>query len=264
MFRSFRNCFTALARADGWYRGRANVRTRPTPSETLPAAARSAIAGAKPGVLDADNTRVLLDAHKVPLVSETTVQSAAAAVAVANELSFPVVMKLASPDFPHKSDAGLVRLGVEDSDAAKAAYVSLVDRGRKLDPTAQIDGVLVQEMITDGVEMIVGITRDEVLGHAVMVGMGGIFTEVYADTAVRPLPVDEQDVWDMLHELRGFPLLDGARGRPKLDSRAFVRTVLAVAKLAGGLGDRLVELDLNPVLVRTKGAVAVDALVVLG
>jgi acyl-CoA synthetase (NDP forming) len=93
--------------------------------------------------------------------------------------------------------------------------------------------------------------------------MGGIFTEVYADTAVRPLPVDEEDVWAMLRSLRGFPLLDGARGRAKLDTKALVRTVLTVAKLAAGLGDRLTELDLNPVLVRQKGAVAVDALIVL-
>jgi acyl-CoA synthetase (NDP forming) len=229
----------------------------------MPAAARAALAAAKPGVLDADRSRELLSAFKVPLVREATALSAAAAVAFATDFEYPVVMKLASPDFPHKSDAGLVRLGVEDAPAAKRAYVELVDRARKLDTTARIDGVLVQQMITDGVEVIVGITRDEVLGHAVLVGLGGIFTEVYADTSVRPLPVDETDVWEMLHELKGFPLLDGARGRPKLDTKALVRTVLATTRLATALGDRLVELDLNPVLVRTRGVVAVDALVVL-
>jgi acetate---CoA ligase (ADP-forming) len=263
MFRSFRNCFAALSRADAWRTGRARVRARSAPKHTVPKEAASVLAGAKSGVLDADGTRALLTAYKIPLARETTAQSAATAVAIATDFGYPVVMKLASPDFPHKSDLGLVRLGVEDATAAKAAYVSLVDRGRKLDTTAQIDGVLVQEMITDGVEIIVGITRDEVLGHAVLVGMGGIFTEVYADTSVRPLPVDEEDVWEMLRELRGFPLLDGVRGRPKLDTRALVRTVLATAKLAAGLGDRLTELDLNPVLVRTKGAVAVDALIVV-
>jgi acyl-CoA synthetase (NDP forming) len=264
LFRSFRNCFTALARADAWRRGRADVRPRASKPVALPAAARTAIDGADGGVLDADRTRALLDAFKVPLVREATVQSAANAVAAATDMGFPVVMKLASPDFPHKSDAGLVRLDVDGSDAVKAAYVELVDRGRRLDPSARIDGGLVQQMIDDGVEMIVGVTRDPVLGHAVLVGMGGIYTEIYADTAVRPLPVDEDDVWGMLRGLRGFPLLDGARGRAKLDVRALVRTVLTVAKLAAAAGDRLVELDLNPVLVRTKGAVAVDALVVLG
>jgi acyl-CoA synthetase (NDP forming) len=254
LFRSFRNCFAALARTNEWRDASARMRVRTSPSTAVPGAVKSALVDAKSGVLDAERTRSLLTAYKVPLARESTALSAAAAVAIAGDFGYPVVMKLASPDFPHKSDAGLVRLGIEDSDAAKAAYVELVDRGRKIAATAQIDGVLVQEMITDGVEMIVGVTRDPVLGHAVLVGMGGIFTEVYADTAVRPLPVDEYDVWEMLRSLRGFPLLDGARGRPKLDTRALVRTVLAVAQLTAGLGDRLAELDLNPVLVRTKGA----------
>jgi acyl-CoA synthetase (NDP forming) len=263
LFRSFRNCFAALARANDWRARRSQIRERPEPITAQPAAAKAALATAKDGVLAADAVRTLLSAYKVPLAREATAQSAAGAVAIATEFGYPVVMKLASPDFPHKSDLGLVRLDVEDADAVKVAYVELVDRGRKLGPTAQIDGVLVQEMITDGVEMIVGVTRDPVLGPAVLVGLGGIFTEVYADTAVRPLPIDEADVWEMLHSLRGFPLLDGARGRPKLDTRAFVRTVLAVARLAAGVGDRLAELDCNPVLVRRRGAVAVDALVVL-
>lgn len=263
LFRSFRNCFMAMARANTWRARRSQLRDRPIPDRTLPAAATQALAGAKAGVLDADNTRTLLHAFDIPLAGEATAQSAAAAVAIANDFGYPVVMKLASPDFPHKSDLGLVRLGVDDPEAVRTTYVELVDHGRKLDPTARIDGVLVQEMITDGVEIIIGITRDDVLGHAVLVGMGGIFTEVYADTAVRPLPVDETDIWEMLHELKGFPLLDGARGRPKLDTPALVRTVQATARLATALGDRLTELDLNPVLVRTNGVTAVDALVVL-
>jgi acetyltransferase len=221
------------------------------------------LAESKDGVLDADRARTLLDAFKIPLAREATAQSAASAAAIANDFGYPVVMKIASPDFPHKSDAGLVRLGVPNAAATKANYVELVDRARKLDPAARIDGVLVQEMITDGVEVIIGVTRDEVLGHAILVGVGGIFTEIFADTSVRPLPVDETDVWQMLHELKGFALLDGARGRPKLDTKALVRTVLATAKMATALDDRLAELDLNPVLVRRKGVAAVDALVVL-
>lgn len=264
LFRSFRNCFMALARFDTWRAGNESLRPREGARPTIPATAKATLADAKAGVLDATNTRALLGAFKIPMASEDTARSAAAAAALGTDFGYPVAMKIASPDFPHKSDAGLVRLGVPSASAAKAAYIELVDRARKLDATARIDGVLVQEMITDGVEVIIGITRDEVLGHAILVGMGGIFTEIFADTAVRPLPVDEADVWAMLRELKGLPLLEGARGRAKLDTKALVRTVLATAKLASALGDRLAELDLNPVLVRKKGVAAVDALVVLG
>jgi acetate---CoA ligase (ADP-forming) len=263
LFRSFRNCFGALARFERWRSGNATLRTRAAAPSAVPVAARQSVASAASGVLDADRTRALVQAFKIPLAREATAQSAAAAAAIATEFGYPVVMKIASPDFPHKSDAGLVRLGVSSASAAKATYVELVDRARKLDATARIDGVLLQEMITDGVEVIIGITRDEVLGHAILVGMGGIFTEIFADTSVRPLPVDEADVWDMLGELKGLPLLEGARGRPRLDTKALVRTVLATARLATALGDQLEELDLNPVLVRRKGVAAVDALVVL-
>jgi acyl-CoA synthetase (NDP forming) len=263
MFRSFRNCFAALARVNNWREANETLRVRAPAVRALPAAAKAVLAESKDGVLDADRARTLLDAFKIPLAREATAQSAASAAAIANDFGYPVVMKIASPDFPHKSDAGLVRLGVPNAAATKANYVELVDRARKLDPAARIDGVLVQEMITDGVEVIIGVTRDEVLGHAILVGVGGIFTEIFADTSVRPLPVDETDVWQMLHELKGFALLDGARGRPKLDTKALVRTVLATAKMATALDDRLAELDLNPVLVRRKGVAAVDALVVL-
>jgi acyl-CoA synthetase (NDP forming) len=149
---------------------------------------------------------------------------------------------------------------------ARKAYDELMDRARKANPKAQLDGVLVQEMVTDGTECIVGVTRDPALGPAVMVGLGGIFAEILEDVAVRPIPFDRKDAEDMVRSLKGFPLLDGARGRPKADVKALVEVLLAVQKLAVACGPRLAELDLNPVLVRAqgKGAVAVDSLVVTG
>ena len=120
-------------------------------------------------------------------------------------------------------------------------------------------------MVTGGTEMIVGVTRDPTLGPAVMVGTGGVFTEVLADTAVRPLPLDDADAHEMVRSLKGFPLLDGARGRPPADVDALVQVIMSTAHLATALGDRLAELDLNPVVVldRGKGAVVVDHLMVL-
>jgi acetate---CoA ligase (ADP-forming) len=120
----------------------------------------------------------------------------------------------------------------------------------------------VQQMAAAGTEMIVGITHDSQLGAAVMVGTGGIFAEVLRDVAVRPLPLDERDAREMIDSLRGVALLRGARGQAPGDIDALVRVILGVARLATACGDRLVELDLNPVIVSAAGAVAVDALVV--
>jgi acyl-CoA synthetase (NDP forming) len=173
-------------------------------------------------------------------------------------------MKIASADFPHKSDAGLVRLGVGSPAEARRVFTELMAAAAEADPEARLDGVLVQEMVTDGAECIVGLTRDPALGPAVMVGLGGIFAEILEDVAVRPIPFDRKDAEDMVRSLKGFPLLDGARGRRKADVKALVDVVLAVQKLAVAAGERVAELDLNPVLVRAagRGAVAVDSLVI--
>jgi acyl-CoA synthetase (NDP forming) len=263
MFRSFRNCFTALERAVRWDSERSARRERPTASSEMPERARSALENVKPGVLDATRTRELLAAFSVPWPQESTARTAADASIAAANIGFPVVMKLESPSFPHKSDVGLVRVGVRDAAEAEACFEELMRTARSLDPTAPVEGALVQQMVSDGVELIVGVTSDETLGHALLIGMGGIFTEIYSDTSVRPLPVDELDVLEMLRELRGFPLLEGARGRPPVDIGAVVEVALTTAALATALGDRLEELDLNPLLAMPDGAVAVDALVVL-
>jgi acyl-CoA synthetase (NDP forming) len=190
------------------------------------------------------------------------VTSADAAVDAASSFGYPVVMKIASADFPHKSDVGLVKVGVGDAEAVRATYAELVGRAAQVDPAARVDGVLVQQMASDGVEMIVGITHDSQLGAAVMVGTGGIFAEVLRDVAVRPLPVDITDAREMVESLRGHALLKGARGRPPADIDALVDVVMAVARLASTCGDRIAELDLNPVIVNAGGAVAVDSLIV--
>jgi acyl-CoA synthetase (NDP forming) len=172
-------------------------------------------------------------------------------------------MKIASPDFPHKSDLGLVRLDVATTGQAQALYTELVTRATRANRKAVIEGVQIQQQVVGGVEMIVGVTRDPVYGPAVLVGTGGVFAEVLSDATVRPLPLDRRDAEEMVKSLRGHALLRGARGQAKADVKALVDVVLAVARLAAACGDRLVELDLNPVVVLPRGAVAVDSLVVL-
>jgi acetate---CoA ligase (ADP-forming) len=264
MFRSFRNCFAALHNFARYQEASSTFRVRRKMSTKLPPEAAAALAEASPsgGPLGTDASRRLLEAFGVPLAGEGLAHSAAEAARLARSIGFPVVMKIASPDVPHKSDVGLVRLDVATAAQASAIYTEFVARARKLNRKARIDGVQIQEQVVGGVEMIVGVTNDPVYGPSVLVGTGGVFAEVLKDVTVRPLPLDRRDAEDMVKSLRGYALLQGARGQARADVKALVDVVLAVARLAGACGERLAELDLNPVVVRAHGAVAVDSLVV--
>jgi acyl-CoA synthetase (NDP forming) len=264
IFRSFRNCFQALRSFHDHQAAAPGFRPRPPVRARLAASGAAALAANEAGPLDADAARELLASFAVPMAREAVVTTAAAAARTASSYGYPVVMKIASADFPHKSDAGLVRLGVSSPAEVRRAFSELMAAAAAANPRARLDGVLVQEMVTDGTECIVGLTRDPALGPAVMVGLGGIFAEILEDVAVRPIPFDRRDADDMVRSLKGFPLLDGARGRRRADVKALVDVVLAVQKLAVATGERVAELDLNPVLVRAagRGAVAVDSLVI--
>jgi acyl-CoA synthetase (NDP forming) len=262
LFRSFRNCFGAIRAWQTHRQRREGWRERAAAVPRLPAAARRVLADAS-GTLPPGAGGELLRAFGLPLVREAIVTSAAEAARDAKRIGFPVALKLASPDFPHKTDLGLVELGVSSPAQARRTYETLLRRGRRADRKARIDGVQIQQMAGDGVELLVGVTRDPILGPAVTVGMGGVFTEILADVAVRPVPLDLRDAREMLASLRGAALLRGARGRPGVDLRALERLIVQLGKLAAALGDRLVELDLNPVIARPDGLVIVDQLVVL-
>ncbi len=264
MFRSFRNCFGALRNFARYREASTHFRARKKMSTKLPAAAAAALSEASPdgGPLGADASRRLFEAFAVPLAGEGLAHTAAEAGRLAKSIGFPVVMKIASPDFPHKSDAGLVKLGVDSAGQASTVYAELVTRAKKANGKARIEGVQIQQQLVGGVEMIVGVTHDPAYGPAVLVGTGGVFAEILKDVTVRPLPLDRRDAEEMVKSLRGYALLLGARGQARADVKALVDVVLAVARMATACGDTLVELDLNPVVVQQRGAVAVDSLVV--
>ena len=259
LFRSFRGCFAALAAYHNYQRHRAAFRVRPPLPDAVPEAAETGLGVPKP------DTGAVLRAFGLPLVAGEVAASAGDARAVAERIGLPVAVKIASAEFPHKSDAGLVVLGLDTLNGVEQAAQSVLDRARAAAPDAVVDGVEVQQMVSGGTEMIVGVTRDPTLGPAVMVGTGGVFAEVLADTSVRPLPIDETDAYEMIRSLQGFALLDGARGRPPADVDALAQVILSTATLATALGHRLSELDLNPVVVldRGEGAVVVDHLMFL-
>ena len=259
-FRSFGKCMRALG-ARKRYIAQHRLYHRPeTPVRPLSAPSHEALL--RGGVLGAADASALLAEAGIFLAGERLVQTADEAAAAAEAMGFPVVLKLMSPDIPHKTDKGLVKLGIGSADEARAIAADLLERGRTLAGQGIIDGLLVQDQVPQGVEMIVGLTQDAQFGPSLTIGAGGIHTEIMRDAATAPLPVTENDVREMIAGLRMAPLLDGVRGAKPADKEGLVRLACAVGALGRSCGAALAELDLNPVVVLPDRAVAVDALVV--
>ncbi|MBI3372572.1 MAG: acetate--CoA ligase family protein [Betaproteobacteria bacterium] len=179
-------------------------------------------------------------------------------------LSGPLAAKMISPDASHKSDVGGVRLGLADAASATAAVREMEALARALE--LRLDGVLVEEMSPAGVELVIGGVIDARFGPVVMLGLGGVFVEIFGDTAFRVCPIDRIDAREMIDELRGAPLLRGARGRKPVDEARIVAALLAVGGEGGLLVElegEIAELDINPLIVSEGSALACDARIVL-
>ncbi|MCC5969081.1 MAG: acetate--CoA ligase family protein [Pararhodobacter sp.] len=200
----------------------------------------------------------------LPFPPEISATSADDAAQAADELGVPLAMKILSPDIQHKSDIGGVALNVHGAQDARAAYERLIAAAAQHAPKARIDGVLIAPMTTGGTELILGTITDPTFGPVVMVGLGGVFAEIFKDTALRLAPVTEEQALDMLRELKAFALLDGARGRTPADVQAAASAVAALSRFAMRHADAVAEIDINPLLVRDagQGAVALDALII--
>ncbi|GAA0576210.1 acetate--CoA ligase family protein [Craurococcus roseus] len=207
--------------------------------------------------------KALLGAAGVPPVPEHAAPDSEAAVAAASAIGYPVVMKILSPDILHKSEMGGVLLDVADAEAVRHGFATLVDRARHHAPAARIEGVLVAKQIKGAVEMALGVIRDPVFGPVAMVGLGGIFIEVLKDVSFRRCPFGPEEAERMIRSLRGFPLLDGVRGRPRADVPALARALSALSAFAVSAGPRLLSVDVNPMLVLPagQGCYAADAVV---
>ncbi|MFH8614896.1 acetate--CoA ligase family protein [Streptomyces sp. NPDC017979] len=263
-FRTFANCITAVRayldhhRFTAAYRSPFDEAPR-TPSPSF----RKAQALLRPGAqLSEHAAKQLLRAYGIRVPREQLVTSAAASVRAAALVGYPVVMKASGTRLAHKTELGLVKVGLTSASQVRDAYRELTDVARY--EGVDLDGILVCQMVEQGVEMVVGVTQDVLFGPTVTVGLGGVLVEVLQDAAVRVPPFGEGQARAMLDELRGRTLLDGVRGGPPLDVDALVEVVLRVQRMALELGDELVELDVNPLMVlpRGQGAVALDALAV--
>jgi acyl-CoA synthetase (NDP forming) len=227
-------------------------------------AAEELLAAARTGTLDEVESKQLLAAFGIPTVPEVVATTAAEAVAAAEAIGLPVVMKVLSADIAHKSDLGLVELGLDTLEAVEAAFARLSASAQRQSPTAQVRGVVVQPVVTGAVaEVILGLSQQPPFGPTILFGLGGIFTEVFEDVAFRVPPFTRQSARALVEEIKGAKLLHGTRGRAAGDIEALVDIVMRFQELALQVGDRIAELDVNPLLVLAegRGAVAVDALV---
>jgi len=177
-----------------------------------------------------------------------------AALKAARKLGYPVALKLISKKFLHKSDKGVLKLNLNNDDELAKAHVELLRNAKG----ASADGLLVQKMAKPGVELLVGGKTDPQFGPTIVFGLGGIFVEVFRDVSVRVCPITRDDAFDMIHELRGYPLLAGARGRKPVDEKSLIELLLNVSQLLCDHEGKINEFDLNPVIAYEKGCLAVD------
>jgi acyl-CoA synthetase (NDP forming) len=238
--------------------------TAPPRTAAQDAAIAQALRLARPTLSEADSKR-LLTAWGVPSARERLAMSVEAAVEAAEQLRYPVALKPDSPDILHKTEAGVVRLNLGNAAEVQAAYAEIFANAKAYAPQARIIGVLVQEMVGDGVEVIVGVSCDPQLGPVLLFGSGGVMVEIYNDVALRRCPITRSEAQAMIAEVKGARLLQGFRGGPAADIEALADTLLRVSYLAIHLEEHLAELDINPLMVLPsgQGVKAVDALVVL-
>ena len=251
------NAARALARAAGY----AEWRSKPPALfwsfddvrvDEARAICSKAIASRGAGWLAPDEVGAVLGAFGVPLAAGMVAHSAEEAVAYAHVLGFPVVAKLVSRRVQHKSDIGAVQLNLASDTGVRRAYAEIMTRARAVAAETDIDGVLIQAMIAGGVETMIGTSEDPLFGPLIAFGLGGIHVEVLGDVRFRVGPLTDRDADELLHEIKGFRLLDGYRGHPAADLEALRELLLRISRLAVDVPE-VAELDLNPVLAMAPG-----------
>lgn len=216
-------------------------------------------------LLPENKAKELLKSFGVNVPHSKTAKALEEAKAAACEIGFPVALKIISPDIIHKTEAGGVCLGIASEEELEQKYNELLTRVREYKPDARLDGVLVESMAKPGMEVIVGAARDEEFGKVLMFGIGGVLVELLEDVSIRVIPITLTDAQEMIQETKGYRLLTGYRGRPRVDLDAIAKVLLAVGG-EGGLIEQqknILELDINPLIVYPDGCVAVDARIIL-
>jgi len=211
--------------------------------------------GAK--TLSENESKKLLTEYGIPVTQEKIAKTEEEAVAAASDIGYPVVLKGSGAELSHKTEMNLIALDLRDEKDVRDAFDNLISNKE-----AQVEEVLVQQMVKGDRELVVGLIRDPQFGPCVMFGLGGIFTEILKDTSFRVAPLTRWDAMDMMEDIRGKKILDALRGKPAVDREVLADILIAVGNI-GMENDQVSEIDINPLKLVGDKPVAVDALVVL-
>jgi len=215
---------------------------------------------AKAGKMSEDGAERLLKRYGIPFARHIMAKTPEQAIKAAAALGYPVVMKVSSPDVIHKTETGGVVTDVRNEKEVRGFFGSIMANVKKKVPGARIDGILVQRMF-QGREVIIGARRDPQFGPVIMFGLGGVFVEVMKDVSFRLLPADPKEIREMVQEIKGYPVLKGVRGQKPVSFSALEKCMLGVARLMVA-NKAIQEMDLNPVMIDEKQAIAVDARII--
>ena len=227
-----------------------------------PMPAVSALPALPSGALGEKEAKAILAEFGLPMVQDVLATNAEEAIAAATAAGGPVALKIASADILHKTEVGGVALGVEGDDDIRIAFNEMMKRVRTALPDAKIDGIIVSPMIEAGVDCILGSKLDPVFGPVVMFGLGGIFTEIMGDVSLRRAPVSEATAMEMINELKGRPLFEGARGAKPVDKSLIAKAISQLSVFAAAHGEAAESIEMNPLRVLPDRCVALDALIV--
>ncbi len=214
-------------------------------------------------VLTETEAKDLLKQAGISVVETQLAASKEEAVSISKQIGYPVVLKIVSPDVIHKSDSGGVKLDLKTPEQVEEAYDDIIQSIRKQYPEAKVQGVSVQKMARPGVEVIVGVSTDAQFGPVVMFGLGGILVEILKDVSFRIVPLMKKDAREMIREIKGYPVLEGYRGQEAVDVENLEELILKVSSFIEQ-NPEVEELDLNPIIAYSDGALAVDARIILG
>lgn len=214
-------------------------------------------------VLTEPEAKKILEIAGIPITKEVLAVNADEAQEIAEKIGYPVVMKIVSPQILHKSESGGIKINLKSKASVKKSYSEIIEKTNKFNPLAEIHGVLIQEMLSGGIETIIGVTTDDQFGPVIMFGVGGIFVEVMGDVTFRIVPIDKRNAFDMLEEIKGKKILEGFRGFPQIDKEKLTDIMVKLSEFSFKFRDDIQEIDINPLYCNTGKIKAMDALIIL-